>query len=133
MSGADETITISRCGSCQAHFLPSDGPCPRCGSTDIRAVEVPALGQVLVATELAYPAAGWTAPHVLALIEIAEGVRVLAIVEGPTPARETVVSVRRDGPVYRARSEPAAPPGAERGEGESPRAGATDRSFEPPR
>lgn len=101
-----EVLELSRCETCRSRFLPTDGPCPRCGSVDVRAYSAPALGAVLASTELTTPAEGWPAPHRLALVELPESVRLLAIVDGSLPAPGTVVSVRRDGGVYRARAEP---------------------------
>jgi hypothetical protein len=63
---------------------------------------------VLAATELLYPAAGWAAPHRLVLVELTDGVRVLAIGEGTLPAPGALVEVERDHDVYRARPEPSA-------------------------
>jgi hypothetical protein len=40
------------------------------------------------------------------LVEVADAVRVLAIVEGGLPLPGDLVEVRRDGDVYRARAEP---------------------------
>jgi len=133
MSEMVEGLELSRCGSCQAQFLPTDGPCPHCGSTVTHRFVGPALGTVLCATELVHPAVGWENPHRLAIVEVAESVRILAVVEGELPAPGSLVSVRRDGDLYRARPEPAGPTQAERGEGESPRVGGADTSFEPPR
>ncbi len=132
MSAPSELLELFRCGSCQVSYLPTDGPCPHCGATARERHTVPALGTVLAATELLSPATGWPSPHRLALVELPGSVRLLAIVEGELPSVGAVVSVRRDGAIYRAGSEPAAA-GIERGEGESPRVGATDPSFEPPR
>ncbi len=97
---------LSRCDACQARFLPTDGPCPRCGSTRVRGYAAAPLGTVLAATELTNPPEGRPAPHRLALVELPEAVRLLAIIDGPLPVRGTVVSVRRNGDVYHARSEP---------------------------
>jgi uncharacterized OB-fold protein len=133
VSAGHETIDLSLCRACQARYLPTDGPCPRCGASDSQLYLSPALGVVLAATELVHPAAGWESPHCLALVELSEAVRLLAIVEGPLPSVGAVVAVRRDGEVYRARGEPPLPARSERGEGESPRAGSTVPSFEPPR
>jgi len=99
-------LELTRCQSCHTRFLPGDGPCPKCGSTDCQPYSVPAVGRVLAATELHYPASGWHAPHRLALIEVADAVRVLAIVDGTVPAAGTLVEVRRDADVYRARADP---------------------------
>lgn len=105
--GVDE-IALSRCEACHASFLPSDGPCPRCGSTDVKMYLSPPFGVVLAATEVTSPAEGWKPPHRLALIELPQSVRVLAILDGAVPINGDVVAVRRDGDVYRARSEPGA-------------------------
>ena len=109
MSVPAETIELARCQVCPARFLPSDGPCPRCGSTESQLYLSPALGRVLAATELVHPAAGWEGPHRLALVELPEGVRLLAIVDGSLPSVDAVVAVRREGEVYRARGEPIDP------------------------
>jgi uncharacterized protein len=101
-----DTLELSRCDSCGARFLPTDGACPKCGSTEISAYASPALGTVLAATEVSAPAEGWHAPHRLALVELPESVRLLAIVDDVLPAPGTVVSVRHEGDVYRARPEP---------------------------
>lgn len=104
---AGATLELARCDSCQARFLPTDGPCPKCGSTDSAAYTTSAIGKVLAATELHYPASGWRTPHRLALIELVDAVRVLGIVEGPLPVPGALVEVRHDTDVYRARPEPA--------------------------
>jgi uncharacterized OB-fold protein len=89
-------LLISRCTSCHGRFLPRDGPCPRCGSLAVSPVEVPATGVVLASIELAAPAAPWPAPHRLALVELEESVRILALVPGPLPTRGDRVGVTRD-------------------------------------
>jgi uncharacterized OB-fold protein len=99
-------LEISRCDACQNRFLPTDGPCPRCGSQEVRSYSSSPLGTVLAATELTSPAEGWPAHHRIALIELPEAVRVIAIVDASLPAVGTVVAVRRDGKVFRARNEP---------------------------
>ncbi len=104
MSDPAGMIELARCGSCEARFLPTDGPCPRCGSPDCRGYSAPALGTVLAATELVHPAAGWESPHLLAFVELADGVRVLTIVDGSLPPLGAAVTVRRDGEIYRARA-----------------------------
>ena len=99
---AAESLEMSRCASCHAEFLPRPGPCPRCGSLGIEPITLPGQGTVRAATELSSPAAGWSAPHRLALVELGDGIRLLGIVSGPLPTPGTSVRVVRDGPVYRA-------------------------------
>ena len=108
MSDAADTLELVVCSSCHVRYGPSDGPCPHCGAREHESYPVPALGKVLVATELVNPAEGWTAPHRLALVEMADSVRLLAIVDGTLPVPGAVVSIRKDGEIYRARPEPTA-------------------------
>lgn len=100
------SLLISRCPSCTLRYLPRAGPCPKCGSFEVVPMSIPPQGTVLAATELANPAAGWPTPHRIALVEVAESVRLLAIVDGPVPAAGTLVTVNRDGETYRIRSPP---------------------------
>lgn len=94
------------CDHCHNRFLLRAGPCPRCGSADLTPVELPPAGQVLAATQLEAPPAGWSAPHRLALVELEGSVRVLALVDGELPALGSVVDVRRDGERVRAAAAP---------------------------
>ena len=97
----DPRLQMSRCASCHAGYLPRPGACPRCGSTDVGNIGLPARGTVLAATELSAPATGWTAPHRLAFVEIVEGIRVLVVVSGALPAAGDEVTIAFDGSVYR--------------------------------
>ncbi len=114
-------IELARCGGCRAPFLPTDGPCPRCGSTDTHLYTASAHGTVLAATELVHPAAGWGSPHLLAFVELSGEVRLLAIVDGPLPGVGSVVTVRREGEVYHAHLDGPPPEGRGDGAGEEPR------------
>jgi hypothetical protein len=125
------TLVLSRCEACHTRFLPSDSPCPKCGSLRTQPYPVPDVGRAVAATELSNAAPGWTAPHRLVLAEVADGVRVLAVVDGPLPSPGEGLHIHLDGEVYHARGSQA-PPG-ERGEGESPKARRHGPSFEPPR
>jgi len=98
---AQPTLEMSRCESCHAGFLPRPGACPRCGSLEISGIALPPQGTVLAATELTAPATGWTSPHRLALVEIAEGIRLLAVVAGPLPAIGAAVTITSEGGLYR--------------------------------
>lgn len=124
-------LGLSRCEACHTRFLPTDSPCPKCGSVRIHPYPVPDLGRAVAVTELSAPAPGWPAPHRLVLAEVADGVRVLAVVDGPLPAAGDSLHIRLEGETYRARA--AVRPTRERGEGESPKARRVGPSFEPPR
>lgn len=95
------TLVMLRCESCEAEFAPRPGPCPRCGGVHTEPFDIDAGGQVLAATELEVPSAGWTAPHRLALVEVAGGIRLLCIVRGSLPAPGDGATVTRDGETYR--------------------------------
>lgn len=102
-----DVISLQRCVSCQGLYVPGDGPCPRCGMRESFAVEIAALGTVVASTEVVHPATGWSSPHRIALVEVAEAVRILGIVDGPLPVIGDAVGIRKDGPVYRLSSAPA--------------------------
>lgn len=124
-------LVLTRCEECHLSFLPCDAPCPKCGSSRTAPYPVPDVGRVIAATELTSVPPGWTAPHRLALLEVADGVRVLAIAPGALPEVGSTVRVRLDGEVYRIH--PATPAAGGRGEGDFPRTRAPGSSFEPPR
>ncbi|MGI0053345.1 MAG: Zn-ribbon domain-containing OB-fold protein [Thermoplasmata archaeon] len=92
-----EPIRVQRCGACHSRFLPRAGLCPRCGSGAVTAEVIAPLGRVIAATELTAPAAGWSAPHRIALVEIGSGVRLLAVALDRRPTSGEEVVVRRAG------------------------------------
>jgi len=99
-------IELIRCASCHALYLPSPGPCPRCGSKEETVESCPALGAVLAATELSNPPEGFSAPHRIALVELVESARLLAVVDGPLPVIGDTVELVRDGEIFVARGAP---------------------------
>ncbi len=124
-------LELFRCSACQSRFLPGDGPCPRCGGIRLERYAAPGVGTVLAATELEVAQEGWNPPHRLALIEVADAVRLIAAVDGDLPRVGAPVEVRVDGLIYRATA--VEPSSRERGEGDSPKAGSAGAPFEPPR
>lgn len=132
MSGeAAPGLALGKCSACHARFVPVDGPCPRCGSTSTEPYLSPGVGTVLASTLLEVPPPGFERPHPLALVEVEDGVRLLVVPDLPLPSAGSLVAVRGDGAVYRARALPAS--GGERGEGDAPGAGRSRPPFEPPR
>jgi uncharacterized protein len=103
----DLALELARCEACKSRFLPPEGRCPRCGSGRVEPYTAPPDGTVIAASELVYPPPGWAPPHRLALVEVADGVRLLGVVDGSLPALGAPVVVRRDGAIYRFR--PSAP------------------------
>lgn len=102
-------LLVSRCGSCTLRYLPRAGPCPRCGASEPLPHSIPPAGVVLAATELSSPAHGWASPHRIALLELAESVRVLAIVQGDVPAIGSRLVVVHGGETYWAHATPGPP------------------------
>lgn len=91
---------------------------------------------MLAATELSVPPPGWPRPHRLAILEAVDGVRLLAVVDGPLPLPGQMMTIGRDGETYRA--SPLGVPtvaGAQRdaGRGSLREPGPTRPPFEPPR
>jgi uncharacterized OB-fold protein len=101
-------LVVSRCGSCHARFLPRRGPCPKCGSSEIAPEPMAPEGEVLAATELSSPAPGWSNPHRLALVELADGVRVLAVA-ARLPEVGARVLVAAEGDHYAVVDRPSSP------------------------
>lgn len=97
----EPTLPLAQCNDCHGVFLPRAGACPRCGSRRTTEVARSARGRVLAAIELANPPAGFAAPHRLALVELAESVRVLGRWEGAPLAIGDAVVVRLDSGTYR--------------------------------
>jgi hypothetical protein len=124
-------VTLGKCSTCHVRFVPGDGPCPKCGSVATEAYVSPGVGTVLASSALEVPPPGWERPHLLALIEVEDGVRLLVVPDPPLPLAGSLVQVRQDGAVYRARSTLADE--GKRGEGDVPEAGSARPPFEPPR
>jgi uncharacterized OB-fold protein len=95
------SLLLERCDSCHGRFLPRPGRCPRCGSDRVGPHPVPPEGVVLAAVELQVPPPGWAAPHRLALVEVADSVRLLGVAGASLPEIGARVTVSRDGEVYR--------------------------------
>lgn len=89
-------LRVSRCDSCHSRFLPRPGHCPRCGSDDLHPQEIPPQAVVLAVTESSSPPPGWENPHRLALVEAADAVRLLVVVDALPEVGATVFVARVD-------------------------------------
>jgi uncharacterized protein len=77
-------LRIQRCRSCGRAYLPPQPSCPACASTDVGVEVARGLGTVVSAVVSHLPAPGFEPPFVLAVVELAEGPRLLTnIVGGP--------------------------------------------------
>jgi len=128
---AESGLTLAKCSTCHARFAPREGPCPRCMATTVETFVVPGVGTVLAATSLEVPPPGWPSPHLLAVVELEDAVRLLVLPQPPLPSPGDRVQVVPDGPVYRSRRLEVEQ--GKRGEGDAPGAGPARPPFEPPR
>ena len=76
-----ETLLYQRCRSCRAVWYFRRGFCPSCGAADVEALPSKGRGVVHAATLVCRPAtaeARALVPFTIALVDLAEGVRVMA-------------------------------------------------------
>ena len=99
--GAGSELEVLRCRSCHRTFTPPRPCCPGCGNRTLEPGRLPNEGIVIAATELAVAPLGWKTPHPLLLIELAEGLRVLAVGPRPIPEIGGSVRVAKDAEGYR--------------------------------
>jgi uncharacterized OB-fold protein len=111
MTSGPPDLTVMRCSVCSHVSLPGDGPCPHCGAQDLRPISVAPQATVIAATELLSVATGWTSPHRLAMVEVPQGVRLLAIVNGNLPAIGSRVDVTMENGLYHVTARLSDPPG----------------------
>lgn len=77
---------LQRCNGCQRHIFYPRVVCPHCVSTDLGWLEPAGLGTVYSTTVVNRPA-DKGGPYNVALIDLAEGVRLMSRVEGIAPDR----------------------------------------------
>ncbi len=81
---AEGRIEIQRCGDCARHVFFPRVLCPHCGGASLEWVEASGEGVVYSTTVVRQrPERG--GDHNVALIDLAEGVRMMSRVEGPAP------------------------------------------------
>lgn len=104
-------LTGSRCGDCGYPQAVNPPRCPICGSHSMSPATFGPKGTVFSSTVLRIPVPDRTPPFTLAYVDVDEGPRILAHVDGPdealVPGSEVVLSgwsehgdpvVRRSGP-----------------------------------
>jgi len=87
----------NRCKSCGAEYFPPVYSCRKCGSESLGDVEMPKTGKILTYTRLFEPLPGFEdqIPLVLAIVELKNGVRVLAqVVDAAEDSVKTGTAVR---------------------------------------
>ena len=84
-------LLLQRCRACSTTYLPPQPFCPACAHDDVEIVRASGRGTLhsYVVTHLAAP--GFEAPYVLAVVELAEGPRLLTNLVGVAPDPELLV------------------------------------------
>ena len=83
-------LRLQRCRGCQSTYFPPQPFCPACASDDVEIVRASGRGLLYsyVITERAAP--GFTAPYVIAVVELEEGPRLLTNIVGIDPDPEVL-------------------------------------------
>jgi uncharacterized OB-fold protein len=102
-AGCDEgRLRLQRCAGCSAYRFPPGPVCPSCGSFESDWVDSPGRGAVYSWVVVHVPfddALAGQLPYAVGLIELGEGVRMVATIEGCEPdaiAAGMAVTVRFD-------------------------------------
>jgi uncharacterized OB-fold protein len=87
----DHRLLIQRCGNCGMLRHPPRPMCPTCHSLEWGTVEASGRGNVISFVIPHHPPLPWfPEPYVVALIDLAEGTRVVSNVVGVAPADVTI-------------------------------------------
>jgi uncharacterized OB-fold protein len=86
-------LTGSRCESCRAIAFPPRQVCGQCGSRDQSATTLAGNGVVVSTTHVVTPPAGFDEPIDVALIDLAEGPRLFALLTAPAVVGSSVQAV----------------------------------------
>lgn len=82
----EHRLVVQRCSQCRAYLHPPRPMCPHCHSLDLVQVDVRGSGVVYSFTILHYPQhPSFSYPVIAVLVELDEGVRILANLEGVAP------------------------------------------------
>ena len=93
-------LTGSQCNSCREVAFPPRHVCGRCGSRALSPMTLSGSGSVISATHVETPPAGFDRPIDVALVDLAEGPRLFALLAEPAPPGTLVQAVAapvRDG------------------------------------
>ncbi len=85
-SAQDGRLTLQHCSSCEKHRFPPRALCPHCHSIDMNWVDASGAGIVhsfTIVHRAPSPAFRAATPYVIALIDLAEGPRMMTNIVGP--------------------------------------------------
>jgi uncharacterized protein len=83
-------LRIQRCRACGRPSLLTSGPCPACSSEDVEVEVASGEGRIVSAVVSHLPAPGHEPPFVLAVVELAEGARLVTNIVGVEPRLDRV-------------------------------------------
>lgn len=81
-------LVLQRCGPCQRHVFHPRATCPYCGSDQLAWKPVSGRGEVhtyTVARRATHPAFADDVPYIIAIVELAEGPRLITNIVGCEP------------------------------------------------
>src|SRR5882672_6733902 len=83
-------LRLQRCRGCQSTYFPPQPFCPACGSDDVEVIRASGRGSLYsyVITHRAAP--GFSAPYVIAVVELEEGPRLLTNIVEVDPDPEVL-------------------------------------------
>ena len=83
-------LRLQRCRACDQPYFPPQPFCPHCSSDDVEVFRAAGTGTLhsYVINHRATP--GFTAPYVIAVVELDEGVRLLTNIVGVEPEPESL-------------------------------------------
>jgi uncharacterized OB-fold protein len=75
-------LLLQRCRACERAYFPPQPFCPRCARDDVEIVRASGTGTLYSFVVNHRPAPGFTAPYVIAVVELDEGPRLLSNLVG---------------------------------------------------
>lgn len=87
-AAAQHKLRVQKCNACGQHWFPPSYRCPHCTAADFTWAEVSGKGKVfsfVVFHRVYHPAYEGEVPYVVALVELAEGPRLLTNIVGISP------------------------------------------------
>ena len=93
IEGGLARLHASRCAGCGNIAFPPRHVCGQCGGRDLEPATLGGRGSVVSTTHVVTPPAGFDQPIEVALVDLAEGPRMFALLTGPAPPGATVQAV----------------------------------------
>jgi uncharacterized OB-fold protein len=75
-------LIAGKCGACGALSFPKAAVCSRCLSEDLNTAHLSTEGKLYSYAVVHQAPKGWTVPYTLGYVDLPEGIRVLAHIEG---------------------------------------------------